>query len=597
VFSATQVFSPSLVNESRVGFNRVSSRVFSEPGVTNAAVGLPEPWTNARDAGLSFITITGFSPLGAEYNNPQEGTTNALHVSDTATWSRGKQLLKFGGDLRLVRQEAFRDVQARGGITFTGLLTGDPLTDLLFGLPTFTTIARLDNPQNLRTESYAAFVQDEIDLRSDLTLSVGLRYEFVSPPVDAADRATLYNPAAGQLQTVGTGGLPRAGYEADRNNWAPRVGVAWAPGAGATVLRGAYGIHYNVSALAPSEGLYFNAPYFELRAFFPTAEAPLFIHDPFPQQGAAFFPQSATAFQPDLRTPYLHQFNVNVQRRLGPSRVVEAAYVGSRGRNLIAGRDLNQPAPGAQPLNLRPNPLFGDITYIESRARSRYDSLQLRFEQRLDRGLALLAAYTLGRSEDDASAFFPSGGDPNFPQDSNNPGAEWARSNFDVRHRLSVSLSQELPWDMQAAGVITLQSGRPFTVALLPEVDNSNTGRSALGFGANDRPDVAGDPSAGDASVDRWFDTAAFSMPAFGTFGNAGRNILEGPGYANVNVALVKHVPFGAGPRLQLRAEAFNLFNRANFDLPDNYFGSPTFGQLLSAGPPRRVQLGARLLF
>jgi hypothetical protein len=596
VVSATQILSPTLVNETRVGFNRVSARVFPEQGVTNRDVGLPEPWTNPRDAGLSFITISGFSPLGAEYNNPQSGTTNALHVSNTATWTRGPHLIKFGGEARLIRQEAFRDVQARGGITFTGLLTGAPLTDLLFGLPTFATVAQLDNPQNVRTESYGAFLHDSIDLRPDLTLSAGLRYEFTSPPVDADDRATLYNPATGQLQAVGTGDLPRAGYESDKNNLAPRVGLAWAPGSGTTVVRGGYGIHYNQSALAPSEGLYFNAPYFQLRAFFPSIGAPIFLNDPFPTV-PAFFPQSGTAFQVDLRTPYMHQFNVNVQRQLGPSRLVEVAYVGSRGRNLIAGRDLNQPAASPQPLNLRPNPFFGDITYIESRARSRYDSLQLRFEQHLVKGLSVLAAYTLGKSEDDASAFFPSGGDPNFPQDSNNLEAEWGRSNFDVRHRASISVGQALPWDMQLTGVITLQTGRPFTVALLPENDNSNTGRSALGFGANDRPNVSGDASLDSADPGQWFDTAAFSLPAFGTFGNAGRNILEGPGYANVNVALLKHVRLGADTRLQLRAEAFNVFNRANFDLPDNFFGSPTFGQVLSAQAPRRVQLGARLLF
>ena len=596
VVSATQVFSPTLVNETRLGFNRVASQVFPEAGVANQDVGLPEPWTNPRDAGLSFITVTGFSPLGAEYNNPQAGTTNALHLANTATWTRSRHLVRFGGETRVVRQEAFRDVQARGGITFTGLLTGAPLTDLLFGLPTFSTIAELDNPQNLRTESYGAFVQDSIDLRPDLTVSLGLRYEFVSPPVDADDRATLYNPATGQLQAVGTGDLPRAGYESDWNNWAPRVGVAWAPDAGATVLRGSYGIHYNQSALAPSEGLYFNAPYFQLRAQFPSAAGPIFVHDPFGTQ-PGFFPQSGTAFQPDLRTPYLHQFNVNLQRQLGPSRLVEVAYVGSRGRNLIAGRDLNQPAASPQPLNLRPNPLFGDITHIESRARSRYDSLQLRFEQHLVRGLSLLASYTLGKSQDNASAFFPSGGDPNFPQDSNNLEPEWARSNFDVRHRASISVAQSLPWDMQVTGVITLQSGRPFTVALLPENDNSNTGRSALGFGANDRPNVAGDPSVESPDPARWFNTSAFSLPQFGTFGNAGRNLLEGPGYANVNVAVLKHVRLGGDTRLQLRAEEFNVFNRANFDLPDNFFGSPTFGQVLSAQAPRRVQLGARLLF
>jgi hypothetical protein len=595
VLSATQILGTALVNETRVGFNRVSSSVFPEAGVSNSDVGLPEPWTRSRDDGLSFITVSGFSPLGAEYNNPQQGTTTTIHVADTATWSRGAHLVRFGGDARLVRQEAFRDVQARGGITFTGLLTGTPLTDLLFGVPTFTTIAFADNPENLRTEAYAAFVHDSIDLRADLTLSAGVRYEFASPPVDVDDHATLYDPLTQTLQAVGTAGVPRAGYAADRNNWAPRVGLAWAPGAGTMVVRGSYGVHYNQSALAPSEGLYFNAPYFELRAFLPSAAAPLFIHDPWPVQSGVI-PQSATAFQRDLRTPYLHQFNASVQRQLGPTRLVEVAYVGSRGRNLIAGRDLNQPAPSAQPLNLRPNFFFGDITFIESRARSRYDSLQVRFEQRSNRGLSVLSAYTLGKSEDDASAFFPSAGDANFPQDSNNLAAEWGRSNFDVRHRLSVSVAQELPWDMQVSGVLTLQSGRPFTVALLPEVDNSNTGRSALGFGANDRPNVAGDPSRSDPSPDEWFDTAAFSLPAFGTFGNAGRNILEGPGYANLNVALLKHVTLGAA-RVQLRAEAFNLFNRANYGLPDNFFGSPTFGQVLTADAPRRVQLGARLLF
>ena len=596
VLSATQVLSPTLVNETRFGFNRVSASVFPEPGVSNGDLGLPELWSNPRDAGLSFITVTGFSPLGPEYNNPQAGTTNAFHVANSSTWTGGRHLVKFGGEARLIRQEAFRDVQARGGITFTGLLTGSPLTDLLFGLPTFTTVAELDNPQNLRTESYGVFVQDSIDLRPDLTLSAGLRYDFTSPPVDADDRATLYNTTTGQLQAVGTGDLPRAGYEPDKNNWAPRVGLSWAPGVGTTVLRGSYGIHYNQSALAPSEGLYFNAPYFRLQAFFPTDAGPLFAANPFPST-AGFFPQSATAFQVDLRTPYMHQFNVNVQRQLGASRLVEIAYVGSRGRNLIAGRDFNQPSPSTLAFNLRPNPLFGDITFIESRARSRYDSLQVRFEQHMVRGLSVLAAYTLGKSEDDASAFFPSGGDPNFPQDSNNLDAEWGRSNFDVRHRASISVAQSLPWDMQVTGVITLQSGRPFTVGLLPENDNSNTGRSALGFGANDRPNVSGDPSLDSPDPTRWFNTTAFSLPAFGTFGNAGRNILDGPGYANVNVALLKHVRLGGDTRLQLRAEAFNVFNRANFDLPDNFFGSPTFGQVLSAQAPRRVQLGARLLF
>ena len=599
VVGATHVLSPTLLNETRVALNRVSSNVFPERGgATNRSVGLPEPWSDPRDTGLSLITVTGYSPLGHEYNNPQSSTTNTIHLGDTLTWTWGAHLVKAGFDSRLIGQEAFRDVQARGALTFTGAFTGNPMNDLLTGLPTFTTLARLDNPQRLRVASYAAFVQDSYRLRPSVTLSAGIRYDLMRPPVDADDRASLYDPATGSIQTVGSNGLPRGGYLTDGNNWAPRVGLAWTlDAAETTVIRGAYGIHYNQSALAPSEGLYFNAPYFNFSAYFTTPLGLLTLSDPFPEGFPIPTPNPALGIQRDLRTPYLHEFNVTLQRQLGPTRVAEVAYVGSRGRNLIAARDINQPRPSAAPLNLRPDPRFADITMIESRAHSEFNSLQARFHQRYAFGCTMLVAYTLGKSMDDASGFFTSGGDPNFPQDSANLGAEWGRSSFDVRHRFSVSFSYELPFQFTVAGIVAMQSGRPFTVALLPEIDNSNTGRSSLGFGANDRPNVSGEASIANPDPARWFDTAAFSMPAFGSFGDAGRNILEGPGYQNVNLALLKLIALPGRARVQVRAEAFNLVNRSNFDLPDNFFGSPTFGQILSAGAPRHIQFGARLMF
>jgi hypothetical protein len=599
VASATHILSASLLNDTRIAFNRVSASVFPEEGSTvNRNVGLPEPWANMRDAGLSLITVSGYSPLGHEYNNPQKGTTNTIHIADTVTWTRGNHLVKAGVDSRLIRQDAFRDVQARGSLTFTGAFTGSPLVDLLSGLPTFTTLARVDNPQRLRTESFAWFVQDSYRIRPNVTLSAGLRYDLTSPPVDVDDRATLYDAQTGTLVAVGTAGVPRAGYDADRNNWAPRLGAAWTlDEAATTVLRGAYGIHYNHSALAPSEGLYFSAPYFNFSAFFTSPLGLVTLSDPFPSNFPIPTPNPAFGFQRNLRTPYLHEFNVTLQRQLGSTRVAELAYVGSRGRNLIAAKDINQPSASAAPLNLRPDPRFADITFLESRARSEFDSLQARFQQRYAFGCTMLVAYTLGKSMDDASGFFTSAGDPNFPQDSNNLDAEWGRSSFDVRHRLSVSFSYELPLEFTISGIVQMQSGRPFTVALLPEVDNSNTGRSSLGFGGNDRPNVSGNAEVSTQGPAQWFNTAAFSMPAFGTFGNAGRNILEGPGYQNVNLALLKRVPLGGRTSLQLRAEAFNLLNRANFDLPDNFYGSPTFGQILSAGSPRHIQFGARFAF
>jgi hypothetical protein len=599
VASATHIFSSNLLNETRIGLNRVSASVFPEEGsIVNQNVGLPEPWGNSRDAGLSLITVSGYSPLGHEYNNPQRSTTNTIHVADTITWTRGNHLAKAGFDTRMIRQDAFRDVQARGTLTFTGAFTGNSLVDLLSGLPTFTTLARVDNPQRLRTESYAWFVQDSYRVRPNVTISAGLRYDLTSPPVDVDDRATLYDLQTGSLLPVGTGGLSRAGYQTDRNNWAPRIGAAWTVDeAATTVLRGAYGIHYNHSALAPSEGLYFSAPYFNFSAFFTSPAGLVTLSDPFPSSFPIPTPNPAFGFQRDLRTPFLHEFNVTLQRQLGATRVAEVAYVGSRGRNLIAAKDINQPRPSTAPLNLRPDPRFADITLIESRARSEFNSLQARFQQRYAFGCTMLVAYTLGKSMDDASAFFTSAGDPNFPQDSANLDAEWGRSSFDVRHRLSVSFSYELPLDFTISGIVQMQSGRPFTVALLPEVDNSNTGRSSLGFGGNDRPNVSGNAAASGPGPNQWFNAAAFSMPAFGTFGNAGRNILEGPGYRNVNLALLKRVPLRGRTSLQLRAEAFNLLNRTNFDLPDNFYGSPTFGQVLSAGAPRHIQFGARVTF
>ena len=222
------------------------------------------------------------------------------------------------------------------------------------------------------------------------------------------------------------GGLPRAGYEADRNNFAPRLGATWAVTTD-TVLRGGYGVSYDQAALAPNEFLYFNAPYYDLNTYFSLPPNYLLtLDDPFPAQFPLPLPESATTVQRDLRTAYLHHWNVNVQRQLGTGRSFEVAYVGTRGRKLIAARDINQPAPSSTSPNPRPNPLFADILAIESRARSTYDALQLRFDQRLDRGVSFAAAYTLGQSDDDASGFFPSATDANFPQDSNNPDAEWA---------------------------------------------------------------------------------------------------------------------------------------------------------------------------
>jgi hypothetical protein len=618
----TWVLSPRLVNETRLAFSRVASSVTQQASILNSNVGLPTISRNQRDAGLSFITITGFSPLGDEGNNPQNSVTNVYQVLNNASYVLGNHVIKFGADLRFSQQNAFRDVESRGRLQFSpfGQITGNALGDLLLGFPLLTSVARVDNPQHIRTQSYNFFVNDSFRLRKNFTVNAGLRYEYNTPAVDASDRANLYNVATGTLVPVGTAGMPRSGYDADKNNFAPRVGFAWTIGREQkTVLRGGYGIYYDQSPFAPAEALYFNAPYFDNNIFFSLPGLPLTLNDPFPSFFPFPLPDSALALQRDLKTGYMQHWNLNVERQLGDKSVLEVAYVGSKGTKLLTARDINQPQPSALPPGLpvvpRPNPRFDDINLLESRGSSNYHALQARFQQRLSKGLSGLISYTWSKSIDDASNFFSSAGDPNFPQNSYNVRAERGRSNFDARHRLSASYSYLFPFGkgrqyLSDSGVattlltgwetfalVTMQSGRPFTVALLSDIDNSGTGRSVLGFGANDRPNVAGNPEVGNRTPERWFNTSAFVFPARGTFGNAGRNIVEGPGYNSVNWSLVKNTSLTEQVNLQFRAEFFNLFNHPNFNLPDSFLGSPTFGSISSAKDPRHIQFGLKLLF
>ena len=601
----THIFSARLLNELRLGLDRVSAGVFQQNmgRNLNQEVGLPQVSTNPRDTGLSLIDVTGYSPIGDEYNNPQHSASTVYQFADTLTAVHGRHLFKAGVDLRRLAQNAYRDVMANGYLDFLGM-TGNALEELLLGMPSVTTVAHLDNAQHLRTHSEYAFLQDTWRVRPDLTITAGVRYEYNAPPVDTEDRANVYDPATQSLVRVGTGGIPRGGYTADRNNFAPRLGVAWRPGREGTVLRAGFGIAYDQSALATGEGLYFNAPYYVLNLYYSMTQFPLSLSDPYPKNYPLALPSTALAFQRDLRTPYVAQWSFEVQQEAGRNQVLELAYAGTKGTKLISARDLNQPLPSAQPSNPRPVPQFADINAVESRGNSNYQSLQAGVRRSLRGGLAANAAYTWSKSIDDASGFFNTEGDANYPQDSRHVNLERGLSDFDARQRFSLGYSYDLPlgkgrlrggW--QTFGVWSFQTGRPFTVALLADQDNSNTGISSLGFGANNRPNVLRNPALSRPGPDQWFDTTAFAVSPFGSFGNAGRNILTGPGSQNVNVSVLKTTAFSERARLQFRAEAFNLVNHVNLDLPDSFVGSPTFGKIQSAESARRMQFGLKLLF
>jgi len=612
-FGETHVFSPRVINELRLAFNRVSNGDFQQGysnGVgtnINGQLGLPELSTNPRDFGMSLVSVAGFSPIGDEDTSPEHGTTNTYQIADIVTATHGRRIIKYGVDFRLVQENAYRDVESRGFLDFDGVYTGNPLEELLLGLPTDTGGAVMNNPEHLRTHSLDFFANETWRVKPNLTLTFGARWEYNSPAVDASNRANLYNPATGALVPVGQNGFPRAGYNADYSNVAPSFGIAWSPaGHSSTVIRAAYGIHYDQSSLAPSEGLYFSAPYYVLNVYFPIPGVfTPSLENPFPSNFPFPYPASATAFQRNLATPYIQQWNFGIQQQLGRSRVLEVAYVGTKGTHLIDSRDINQPQPSTNPDFERPNPEFADINIIESGANSIYNSLQARLEQRLSHGLSLLASYTYSKSIDDASGFFSTTGDPNFPQNSYDLRAERGLSDFDIRNRFVLSYAYDIPFakghrwlgGWQSFGVLTFQSGQPFTVALLPTIDNANVGQGELGFGANQRPNVVGNASLPNPGSQEWFNTSAFAIAPPGQFGNAGRNILEGPGLDTVDFSIVKNTRFRERLNTQFRAEFFNLLNHTNFNLPDNFLGASTFGHILSAQDPRRVQFGLKLLF
>ena len=574
------------VNDVRVGYTRSSQQTAPENG-----------------GGLSLMTVVGYSALGSDAE-PRESTVDTLQISDTATFPHGHHTVRVGGEWFGAERRTSVEGLSPYPLTFAAQnFTGNALADLLLGLLPATGRAPHGYPATLQTNSGAIFVQNDWRPVATLSVSAGVRYEYATPAVDPENLAQLYDPATRGLVQVGTAGMPRGGYVGDTNNVAPRVGFAWTVGADRmNVIRGGYGVSYNQPTLASSGLLYPNRPNV--------------LAELLPPLGLVFIPPPAVGYQHDLQTPRLDTWNVNLQHQLGHSRSFEFGYVASRGHNLLAGRDINQPKASPNRPNPRPNPLFADITMLESRATSEYNAFHIRFQQRPATGTSMLLSYTVGKTRDDASGFLPTAGDPNFPQNSLDLGAERGRSSFDVRHRFSGAITRPLPFnsgqrlgglgivsralaDSDLEAVMTFESGRPFTVAILPGIDNSNTGSSRFGFGTNDRPNVSGDTTLSRATESEWFNTAAFSLPPFGSFGNSGRNTLTGPGYKSINVAIVKHVRLGTRDRatIDLRLEAFNLLSTANYELPDAFFGSPTFGRILAAGSPRRVQFGVKASF
>ena len=602
-------------NSLRFSYNRFSRDLLPQNYKVDVGKLWNVNWLNVPPIAFGFpaLNVTGFASLGDNFGLPIVRTTNTFQLGDSLSLERGAHLLKLGGEVRALQLNGIVDLLNRGSLSFFGGLSGSGLSDLLLGFPNLGIQVQAKNPLAMRTKSFDTYFEDGWRVSRRLTLTLGMRYEYNTPAIDPQNGMSTLDFQTGQVVPVGTSGISRSGVKPDQNNFAPRLGIAWSP-AESWVVRTGYGVYYDAGMFVVNSAQYFNPPEFNLRVFFPSAAGLLTLDNPFPSNSAFTPPPSLSILNRELATPYLQQWNLTVERSLQSWGTISVGYAGSKGTKLVRAFDLNQPLPAPGDLqSRRVYSSYGNIFDIESGANSSFHSLQALYNRRMGSHYSLWLAYTYSKSIDDASAFLGIQPDPNFPQNSHDLNAERAASSFDMRHRFVAAYVVQLPqgnlWtrNTQFRGITTLQSGQPFTPVIT--FDNSNTGNTG-GFAGSDRPNIVGNPRTGSCpnpnggaaipvgNPDCWFNVSAFQVAPPFHFGDAGRNILRGPGFASFDLSLFRSFHLAERLTFACEAEAFNLFNRVNFDLPQNFADAPnTFGKIFSAKAPRQIQIALRLSF
>jgi Carboxypeptidase regulatory-like domain len=650
--SETHTFSPTLIGEFKFGFNRTAGGQAQENSDVDFATqfNIAGASRDLIDRGVPRVTLGAFNAFG-DAATPISRRDNDYQFGYNVSSFLGNHNLNFGAAYKRVQFNPFIPSNKRGQFTFDGRYTGNVFADFLLGLPGSAQGGAGSTAVYLRGNEWYGYAQDDWKVSKRLTVNLGLRYEYISPlsekfnrwaTLDIQNRRVIIASEDGQtypqelwvpgiaqqlaplpIVTSEDAGLDRSLVNKDRNNFAPRVGLAFDVfGAQRTVIRAGYGIYYNVASYNAVSLMSQNPPFFKrIGANNPAANATTLppIGSIAPIQSLLGNPRlGLPGFQPydiDFKSPYFQQYNFGIQQLLTQNLLFEAQYLGSRGTHLYTNVFYNLPNPSATtPVSARaPFPNLSNFAQQAGAASSSYNAMALRMEKRLSFGLMVSGSYTYSKSIDNDSlgnSVVSSGLDQ-----SNIKALERALSSFDIRHRLTVSFTYDLPFragnkainalfgNWQAGGIITQQSGQPFTVNI--NGDRANTGQ------LNQRPNLVGDPNlpSSERTVERWFNADVFVAQPLGALGTAGRNILEGPGTNLVDFSLIKNIPFSERHRLQFRTEFFNLFNRTNFDFPERICtfaanaapGSPcaagTFGRLSAARDPRILQFGLKYLF
>jgi hypothetical protein len=627
--SYVRVFSPTLVNDFRVGFNRyrldyVPINFANGAGLGNQ-LGVPNSNVTPREQNLPIFSPSSYLGVGQSRSLPLYRRENTFQELDNLTWTKGAHTFKVGADFRRRQLTIYQTNQGNGRFNFSPAFTdsrnpagkgGDAAASFLLGYPTLDAHDYTYPFPGIRMNEAGVYFADDYRATKNLTLNYGMRWDYFSPPDEELNRWSNFSPVTGQYLVAGVNGVSNTvGVLRYWPNFGPRFGFAY-QALSHTVIRGGVGLFYNASGSESGNmRLARNLPFgLTLQTTPGDINVGPTVSQGFPPLQPVVIPPvpngTATAVAPNFRPSYAEQFNLGVEHEIVPlEMVLKFTGVGNLGRHLQDVWNANEPIPGAaSTTSRRPlfkiDPLQSDVNYYISDGFAEYFAFQFTADKRLSRGVSALLGYTYSHAIDDVPLEFGGGDAGPNPQDARFP-HEVSNSIIDQRHRLTLSFLWAFPfgkgqkflnngrvtdlvlggWQMN--GILFTQSGLWFSPVLQTSTTN----------GTSSRPNVIG-PVVYPKTLLHWFSPSAYATPAPYTYGNAGRNSIVGPGRTNYDASLFKNFTIHEQMMFQFRFEAFNAFNHPQFNYPNSTVGNAQVGQITSVvGNARNLQASLRFQF
>ena len=624
----TYLITPKLVNELRLGYNRAYAIVNPVNfGTTNwvQAAGLRNlaGATDPLDMGRPSFAVAGYTTQG-EGTITQGATENVYSLSDGISYVAGRHTFQTGIQLQNRRFFQITEVPPRGTFAFNGQFTGNSVADYLLGFCSTCQGALGSSRSDYVDNTVSAYFNDVFQVNSRLTLNYGIRYEYLSPFKEQANQEAAFDPISGKIgfhvvpsnippvlapHIINQNNFYPAGIiKPDTNNWGPRVGVAYRP-TQTTVIRSGFGVFFDNNNLNELQFDRLIPPFYTQYTVIPPVSSPVSVNTLFPNLNEISSIPAPFSVSPSNATPYVLEWNFGIQQTFFKNYLFEVAYTGSESHKLSKRWNQNAATSFSSTIplvNRLPFPQYQPgILTSSNLGNASFNALSVRLEKRYSAGLYFLSNFQWAKNIDNASGEV----DSNDTAYVTNFHLDRALSNYDQRYRASESFGYELPFgrgkrwlsdrrfatavlgNWQLQGVITLLSGFHFTpsgksVCNCGSYVPQRVNVAATGFGGLSNP-----------TPNLWFNPGAFSLPALGFQGNAGRNTVLGPGYQQVDISAIKEFLPIERLRVQFRAEFFNILNRANFGTPDMNISDVSAGAITSAYDGRDIQFALKLIW